>query len=191
MSEQNNKKQKEITKNLRQILKYIGDDPKREGLVKTPYRIIKSWNELFSGYDKDPEQVLATKFKEGKCDEMVILKNIEFSSMCEHHMLPFLGTVSIGYIPDKKVVGLSKLARIVEVFAKRLQIQEKMTSEIADAIEKYVGVKGVMVVIKAQHLCMKIRGVKKQNSQMVTSAIRGNFNIAEVRNEFLNLIREE
>lgn len=178
-----------IEDSLVRVLQYIGEDPKREGLVDTPKRIVKSWGKLFSGYDQKPEDILKTTFVDGACNEMVILKDIEFYSTCEHHMLPFLGKVSIGYIPDKKVVGISKLARLVEVFARRMQIQERLSSEIADSIMDVLDAKGVMVVIEAKHLCMTSRGVEKQNSVMITSAIRGVFEQRETRDEFLTLIK--
>lgn len=178
-----------IEDNLVRVLQFIGEDPKREGLVDTPKRIVKSWGKLFSGYDQKPEDILKTTFVDGACNEMVILKDIEFYSTCEHHMLPFLGKVSIGYIPDKKVVGISKLARLVEVFARRMQIQERLSSEIADSIMDVLDAKGVMVVIEAKHLCMTSRGVEKQNSVMITSAIRGVFEQKETRDEFLTLIK--
>jgi GTP cyclohydrolase IA len=173
---------------LVEMLKYIGENPDREGLKETPDRIIRMWNKLYGGYKQNPEDVLSKVFRDGACDEMVILKNIEFYSTCEHHMLPFYGHVHIGYIPNKKVVGVSKLARLVEVFARRLQIQERMTTQIADALVKYLEPKGVMVMIKAQHLCMVARGIEKQDSKMITNAIRGVFIKEQPRNEFLKSI---
>lgn len=174
-----------------ELLKYIGEDPEREGLIDTPKRILKSYDELYAGYKQNPKEILGTVFEDGACDEMVILKDIEFYSMCEHHQLPFFGKISIGYIPNGKVVGVSKLARLVEVFARRMQIQERLTSQIADTLNEVLEPKGVMVICEAQHLCMVSRGVKKQNSKMITSAIRGVFKEKqEARNEFLQLIRE-
>lgn len=178
---------KAVRDSLKNILNYVGDNADREGLRETPERIVKSWEKLFGGYSKDPKEVLKT-FTEGVCDEMVILRNIEFYSMCEHHFLPFFGQISIGYIPDKKIIGISKLARLVEIYSRRLQIQERMTEQIADAIEEVLKPVGVMVVCKAKHLCMMMRGVERQNSEMVTSAIHGAFREKmEVREEFLKL----
>ena len=180
----------DLKENIKELLTYIGENPNREGLIDTPKRILKSYNELYAGYNQDPKKILGTVFKEGACDEMVILKNIEFYSMCEHHQLPFFGKISIGYIPNGKVVGVSKLARLVEVFARRMQIQERLTSQIADTLNEVLEPKGVIVVCEAQHLCMVSRGVKKQNSVMITSAIRGVFREKqEARDEFLQLTR--
>lgn len=178
-----------IEYSLKQILQYIGDNPEREGLLETPKRIIKSWSELFDGYVKNPQDILKT-FEDGACDEMVILKNIEFYSTCEHHFLPFFGSIDIGYIPNGKVIGVSKLARLVEIFSRRLQIQEKMTTQIANALNESLDPKGVMVVCKAKHLCMVARGVQKQNAEMITSAIRGVFKTDEIaREEFLLCVK--
>lgn len=176
---------------IRELIKAMGDDPNREGLKGTPERVVRSWDELYSGYYEDPAEILSTTFIDGSCDEMVILKDIEFYSTCEHHLLPFFGKVSIGYVPDQKVVGISKLARLVEVFSRRLQIQERMTTQIADAIMEHVEAKGAMVIVEAQHFCMTSRGVKKEQSLMVTSAIRGVFTEkkTEARSEFLKLIK--
>ena len=176
-----------IENKIKDILFFIGDNPDREGLIETPKRIIKSWDKLFGGYGQNPGKILKT-FKEGSCDEMVILKDIEFYSTCEHHFIPFSGKVSIGYVPNGKVVGISKLARLVEIYSRRLQIQEKMTTQIAEALEEYLSPQGVIVIVKAQHLCMLARGVEKQNSVMITSAIRGVFKKNEARQEFLKLI---
>jgi GTP cyclohydrolase I len=178
-----------ITEAIKHIIEIIGDDPNREGLLDTPNRVSKSYKELFSGYSGNPKETLSRVFT-CKNDEMVILKDIEFFSTCEHHMIPFFGKVHIGYIPDGKVVGISKLARLVEVYARRLQIQEQMTDQIADAIVKYLAPKGVIVVVEATHLCMRARGVQKQNSTMITSAIRGVFKKQhDTRAEFLSLIK--
>lgn len=177
-----------MQKNLREILTYIGDNPAREGLNETPKRIIKSWQKLFAGYNQKPESVLKT-FTEGSCSEMVILKDIEFYSMCEHHFLPFFGTISIGYLPDKKVIGISKLARLVEIYARRLQIQENLVAQIADSLMENLKPLGVMVVCKAKHMCICSRGVEKHQAEMITSALRGVFNRHEVRQEFLQFIQ--
>jgi GTP cyclohydrolase I len=153
-------------------------------------RIRKSWDKLFGGYKLNTKDILTATFTEGSCNEMVILKDIEFYSTCEHHFLPFIGKISIGYIPNGKVVGVSKLARLVEVYARRLQIQERMTGQIADDIMEHINAQGCMVVCEAQHMCMTSRGVEKQQSVMITSAVRGVFfNQFEVRNEFLTLIK--
>ena len=178
-----------IENSIANILLFIGDDPKREGLKDTPERVRKSWSKLFGGYKMNAIEILSRVFTDGSCDEMVILKDIEFYSTCEHHFLPFFGKISIGYIPNGKVVGVSKLARVVECFARRLQIQEKMTTQIADSIQQALEPEGVIVVCEAQHFCMTARGVEKKNSIMVTSAIRGVFNQNEVRAEFLQLIK--
>ena len=180
-------RQKIIKNSIRDIFDYIGENKNREGLLETPDRIIRSWDELFAGYRQNAKDILSKTFTDGACDEMVVLKDIEFYSFCEHHFLPFTGHVSIGYIPNGKVVGISKLARVVDVFSRRLQIQEKMTKEIANAIQQHLKPLGVMVVCKAVHMCMVCRGVKKQNSEMITSAICGNFSQPETRSEFLKL----
>lgn len=161
----------------------------REGLQGTPGRVDRAYNELFGGYKLKVEDILKTTFQEGACDEMVILKNITGYSTCEHHILPFSYVAHVGYIPSGKVVGISKLARLTEMFAQRLQIQEKMTTQIADAIVEHLEPKGAMVVIEGQHLCMKARGVKQSEAVMVTSAVRGIFKEdVKSRNEFLALI---
>lgn len=173
---------------IRAMLAHIGEDPAREGLVDTPDRVVRSWAELYGGYCEDPAKVLGVVFAEGACDEMVILRNVRGYSTCEHHILPFSYTAHVGYIPDGKVVGISKLARLVECFAHRLQIQEKMTTQVADTLMQALSPKGVMVVVEGQHLCMLARGVKQPDSVMVTSAIRGVFEQPETRAEFLRLI---
>jgi GTP cyclohydrolase I len=169
-------------------LEYVGEDVSREGLIDTPKRVIKSWNKLYGGYKESPKDILSRTFTE-KHNQMVILKHIEFYSTCEHHMLSFMGDISLGYIPNGKVVGVSKLARLVECFARRLQIQERMTDQIVEAIDKYLKPQGVICVCNAQHLCMTSRGIEKQHSIMTTSALRGVFvdNI-NARQEFLRLI---
>lgn len=172
---------------VRQIIGLIGDDPTREGVIDTPKRVVKSWRELFAGYTMDPVKVLGTTFDGHGYDQMVICKDIEFYSTCEHHMIPFFGVVHIGYVPGKRVVGLSKLARLVEVYSRRLQIQEQMTQQIAAAMESVLQPSGVMVVAKAKHLCMCGRGIQKQHSEMVTSAITGCFKEPGVRSEFTSL----
>ena len=173
-----------------QMLRVIGEDPDREGLLDTPKRVVKSWAEIFGGYKEDPAEILSTVFEDGACDEMVVLKNIEFNSMCEHHMLPFIGKAHIGYLPNGKVVGLSKLARLVDCFARRLQIQEKMTTQIAQSIQEKLNPKGVAVVIEAHHQCMSCRGVKKKNTTMITSSMLGAYREnPAARAEFLSLVK--
>ncbi|GAB1349855.1 GTP cyclohydrolase I FolE [Ignavibacteriales bacterium] len=172
------------------ILTEIGEDPEREGLLKTPKRVAKAYEYLTSGYSKDINKVLNGAIFNEEYDEMVLVRNIDFYSMCEHHMLPFFGKVHIAYIPDGKIVGLSKLPRIVEVFARRLQVQERMTKEIADTINTYLKPKGVAVVSEAYHMCMMMRGVEKQNSSTTSSTMHGVFkNDPKTRVEFLSLIR--
>lgn len=187
MKEPNEKK---IAALVKELLVELGEDPKREGLVKTPQRVAKSLTYLTRGYRQNLKKVVnGAKFTSGT-NHMVILKDIELYSLCEHHLLPFYGTCAIGYISKGKVLGVSKLARIVDMFARRLQIQERMTEQIADAIMKEVDAEGVGVVIRAKHLCMMMRGVEKQNSEMTTSAVLGSFRSDEkVRAEFLSLIR--
>ncbi len=182
------KKEVDMSDTVIRTLEFIGEDPTREGLLKTPERVVRSWEKLYGGYGKDPKSIM-TVFEDGACDEMVILRDIEFFSTCEHHMLPFFGKISIGYIPRGKVVGVSKLARLVEIFARRLQVQERLVGEIADTLMALLEPAGVMVIAEAKHLCMVARGVEKQNSIMTTSAIRGEFAKVEARNEFLTLIR--
>ena len=180
--------EEKVLQNLREILAYIGDNPSREGLLETPKRIVKSWKKIFGGYTQKPQDVLKT-FVEGSCEEMVVLKDIEFYSTCEHHLQPFFGTISIGYLPNGRVLGISKLARLVEVFARRLQIQEKLVAQIADSLMETLHPHGVMVVCKAKHMCISSRGIEKHNAVMVTSAIRGAFKKLEVHSEFLEMIK--
>ena len=179
----------EMENHVSDIISYIGDTPEREGLLKTPHRVVRTWRELFAGYQESPESILSTHFHREKYDEMIILKKQEFYSICEHHMLPFFGEIHIGYTPLNKIVGISKLARLTEIYARRLQIQERLTCQIADDVCTYLEPKGVMVVCSAQHFCMTSRGVKKQHSIMTTSAIRGIFKEPQVRQEFLELIK--
>ena len=178
-----------IAKLVRQLLVELGEDPEREGLKKTPARVAKSLTFLTRGYRQNLKAVVNGAYFTSGTNHMVILKDIELYSLCEHHMLPFYGKCAIGYISKGKVLGVSKLARIVDVFARRLQIQERMTEEIANAIMKETGAEGVGVVIRAKHLCMMMRGVEKQNSEMTTSAVLGSFRSDEkTRQEFLSLI---
>ncbi|NDG83978.1 MAG: GTP cyclohydrolase I FolE [Proteobacteria bacterium] len=179
-----------IQPRIREILGVIGEDVSREGLLDTPKRFAKSMGFLTSGYQASVEEVVGTALFKAESSEMVLVRDIELYSMCEHHMLPFFGKAHIGYIPDKKIIGLSKIPRIVDVFARRLQVQERLTSEIADAIMETVKPLGVAVVIEAAHFCMMMRGVEKQNSKTITSAMRGVFySDGDTRKEFLTLLK--
>ena len=178
-----------LEKAVKEILINIGEDPNREGLLKTPSRVAKSFEFLTKGYTQDPKEILNQALFTTTNDEMVLVRDIEFYSLCEHHLLPIIGRVHVAYIPDGKVVGLSKIPRIVEVFARRLQIQEQLTEQIADAINDTIEPKGVAVVIQARHMCMEMRGVEKINSTTISSALRGLFKSdLRTRNEFFNLI---
>jgi len=175
--------------NIREMLALLGEDPDREGLRDTPRRIASMYAEMFEGLNRDPAEVLAVGFEEGY-DEIVILRDIPFYSMCEHHFMPFHGSAHVGYLPNGRIVGLSKLARAVEILARRPQVQERLTTQIADCIENVLDARGVGVVIEAEHLCMTARGIRKPGARMVTSAMRGHFREeANTRQEFLNLIR--
>jgi len=178
---------------IRRLLFLIGDNPNREGLIETPRRVINSYKELFSGYsysELDIKNIFIKQFTETEnYDEIIICKNIPFISFCEHHLLPFSGLVHIGYLPDKKTVGLSKLPRIVDVFAKRLQIQERLTSQITRTLMTYIQPQGVGTIIEAEHLCITCRGIKKTGSKMITSCLEGVFQDPIVKNEFINLLR--
>jgi GTP cyclohydrolase I len=175
----------------RELLVRLGEDPDREGLLRTPERFAKAYQYLTKGYNEDPADILHGALYSVDYDEMVIVKDIEMFSLCEHHMLPFFGKVHIAYIPKGKVVGLSKLPRLVEVFARRLQVQERLTVEIAESIQNAIHPLGVGVVIEARHLCMMMRGVEKQHSATVTSSMLGAFRAPQTRQEFLALIREK
>ena len=181
----------EAEKAVRTLLIWAGDDPDREGLLGTPDRVTRAYREFFKGYEEDPKEILARTFEETEgYDEMITLKDIEFESHCEHHMVPVLGKAHIGYIPNRRVVGISKLARVVDIYAKRLQIQEKLTSQIANAIEEVLQPKGVAVIIEAQHQCMTTRGVHKSGVTMQTSKMTGLFRSDKrTRSEFLTLIK--
>jgi len=182
-------KEEEFEHAIRKVLELLGEDPKREGLLKTPKRVAKALKFLTEGYEQNPEEILGEALFTTSNDEMVLVRDIEFYSMCEHHMLPIIGRAHVAYIPDGKVVGLSKIPRIVNVYARRLQIQEQMTEQIADAILNTINPKGVAVVVHARHMCMEMRGVQKINSTTVSSALRGLFKRDErTRNEFYNLI---
>ena len=192
LSNKNNLKpsREEVREAIKTLIKWTGDNPNREGLLGTPDRVIKAYEEFFSGYFVDPREILSKKFKEVEgYDEMIVLKDIRLESHCEHHMVPFVGTAHVGYVPKNKVVGLSKLARVVELFSRRLQIQEKLTAQIANAIDEVLQPKGVGVIIEASHLCIATRGVHKPASRMVTSRMLGLFrDSSNTRREFLNLI---
>lgn len=180
-----------IRQHYQEILKHIGEDPARDGLVKTPERAAKALQFLTYGYEADPEQIMKEALYEEDYSEMVIVKDIELYSLCEHHILPFFGKAHIAYIPDGLIVGLSKLPRVVDAFARRLQVQERLTSEILNCIEKTIHPLGAAIVIEARHMCMMMRGVQKQNSVTTTSAFTGEFRKAETRGEFLNLINSK
>ena len=180
----------ELASHYKEVLTLLGEDPTREGLQKTPMRVAKAMQILTRGYTQDPHKVLTDALFAEDYDQMVIVKDIDFFSMCEHHMLPFYGSCAVGYIAKSKVLGVSKIARIVDCFARRLQIQERLTEQVAEAIQDAAKAEGVGVVFKCRHLCMMMRGVEKQNSEMVTSAMLGSFRSDEkVRQEFLSLIR--
>ncbi len=182
-------KNQEFEQAITKVLELLGEDPKREGLLKTPSRVAKALQFLTEGYNQDPKEILNQALFTSSNDEMVVVRDIEFYSMCEHHMLPIIGRVHVAYIPDGKVVGLSKIPRIVNVFARRLQIQEQMTEQIADAILDTINPKGVAVVVHARHMCMEMRGVQKINSTTVSSALRGLFKSDQrTRSEFYNII---
>jgi len=182
-------KEEEFEQAVTKVLELLGEDPKREGLLQTPKRVAKALKFLTEGYEQDPKEILNQALFSTSNDEMVLVRDIEFYSMCEHHMLPIIGRAHVAYIPDGKVVGLSKIPRIVNVYARRLQIQEQMTEQIADAISQTIKPKGVAVVVHARHMCMEMRGVQKINSTTVSSALRGLFKSDErTRNEFYNLI---
>jgi GTP cyclohydrolase I len=175
---------------VRTLIRWAGDDPRREGLLGTPNRVVRAYEEFFSGYQEDPAELLGRTFDEtGGYDEMVVLRDIEFFSHCEHHIVPIIGKAHIGYLPDKRVLGISKLARLVEVYARRLQIQEKLTAEIANTLNEALHPRGVAVVIEAAHQCMTTRGVKKPGVSLVTSRMLGSFRKDEkTRREFLSII---
>ena len=176
-----------IERAVREILIAVGEDPDREGLIKTPNRVARAYGELMAGLQDDPKRHLKTVFTENY-DEVVLLRDIEFHSLCEHHLLPFTGRAHVAYLPDGKVVGLSKLARLVEGFARRPQVQERLTTQIADAMVKILEARGVIVVIEAEHLCMTMRGVRKAGARTITSAVRGMMHQPATRAEAISLI---
>lgn len=181
----------DLTGNFSKIISSLGENLSREGIVKTPERAARAMQFLMQGYNADPEEVLRSAMFKEDYNEMVVVKDIELYSLCEHHMLPFFGKAHIGYIPDGYIVGLSKLPRIVDVFSRRMQVQERLTHDILECINKTIKPKGVAIVIEAQHMCMMMRGVQKQNSVTTTSGFRGQFEKIETRNEFLKLISSD
>lgn len=181
----------ELASHYEKILSLLGEDPQREGLQKTPMRVAKAMQVLTRGYTQDAKQVLLDALFDEKYNQMVIVKDIDFFSMCEHHMLPFYGKVHVAYIPNGYITGLSKIARVVDIYSHRLQVQERLTQQIGDCIQSALKPLGVMVVIEAKHMCMQMRGVEKQNSITTTSAFSGAFNQAKTREEFMNLLRGE
>ena len=185
-----NKKMKNIEVLTKSLLKEIGEDTTREGLVKTPYRVAKAWSELSKGYSQNIEELINNAIFKENYDQMVVVKDVEFYSMCEHHLLPFFGHAHIAYIPDGKIIGLSKIPRMVDMFARRLQVQERMTQEIAATLNDSLSPKGVAIIIEAQHMCMQMRGVQKRKSYMSTSSMLGIFRSDnKTRKEFLDIIQ--
>ena len=183
-------KRKKLEANTRNLLELLGEDPKREGLMNTPKRVAKSWDFLTKGYTENLDDLINNAIFEGESKDMVIVKNIEFYSLCEHHMIPFYGKAHIGYIPDGKIIGLSKLARITDLFSQRLQVQERLTNQIAQCLQEVLNPRGVAVVLEGKHFCMLSRGVQKQNSIATSSSMLGIFREKEsTRNEFLKLIQ--
>ena len=191
MTEKDTLARLQLRDHVAEILRLLGEDPHREGLEKTPQRVEKSLQYFTKGYSQDPAKVLnAAVFKERDYDEMVIVKDIDIFTLCEHHLLPFFGKCHVAYLPNKKVVGLSKIPRMVEVFTRRLQVQERLTTQIARTLEETLNPKGVGVVIEANHLCVMMRGVEKQNAHMITSSMRGRFRSdPRTREEFLGLLK--
>lgn len=190
LATESNPIQDEIAGHYREIIRLLGENTEREGLLKTPHRVAKAMQFMTYGYQVDPREILKSAMFQEEYQQMVIVRDIDFYSMCEHHMLPFWGKAHVAYIPNKYITGLSKIARVVDVFARRLQIQERMTTDIKNCIQETLNPLGVMVVIEAQHLCMQMRGVEKQNSVTMTSDFTGVFQQAKTREEFINLIRK-
>ena len=185
----NDDKRKKLEANTKNLLELLGEDPSREGLINTPKRVAKAWDFLTKGYSEDLDELINNAIFEGESKDMVIVKNIEFYSLCEHHMIPFYGKAHIGYIPDGKIIGLSKLARITDLFSQRLQVQERLTNQIALCLQEVLNPRGVAVVLEGKHFCMLSRGVQKQNSIATSSSMLGIFREKEsTRNEFLKLI---
>ena len=181
----------ELAAHYRKVLTLLGENPEREGLEKTPMRVAKAMQVLTRGYTQDPHKVLTDALFEEKYNQMVIVKNIDFFSMCEHHMLPFYGKAHVAYIPNGHITGLSKIARVVDIYAHRLQVQERLTEQVMQCINDTLKPQGVMVVVEAKHMCMQMRGVEKQNSITTTSAYSGVFGSSKTRNEFMDLLRGE
>lgn len=190
LATESNPVQEEIAGHYLEIIRLLGENTEREGLLKTPNRVAKAMQFMTYGYQVDPKEILKSAMFQEEYQQMVIVRDIDFYSMCEHHMLPFWGKAHVAYIPNKYITGLSKIARVVDVFARRLQIQERMTTDIKNCIQETLNPLGVMVVIEAQHLCMQMRGVEKQNSVTMTSDFTGVFQQAKTREEFINLIRK-
>jgi GTP cyclohydrolase I len=185
----NDDKRKKLEANTKNLLELLGEDPSREGLINTPKRVAKAWDFLTKGYSENLDELINNAIFEGESKDMVIVKNIEFYSLCEHHMIPFYGKAHIGYIPDGKIIGLSKLARITDLFSQRLQVQERLTNQIALCLQEVLNPRGVAVVLEGKHFCMLSRGVQKQNSIATSSSMLGIFREKEsTRNEFLKLI---
>ena len=185
----NAEKRKKLEMNTKNLLELLGEDPSREGLLNTPKRVAKAWEFLTKGYNENLDELINNAIFEGESKDMVIVKNIEFYSLCEHHMIPFYGKAHIGYIPDGKIIGLSKLARITDLFSQRLQVQERLTNQIAQCLQEVLNPRGVAVVLEGKHFCMLSRGVQKQNSIATSSSMLGIFREKEsTRNEFLKLI---
>ena len=184
-------KTEQIAEHYKQIIQLLGENVEREGLLKTPERVARSMQFLMQGYEQIPEEIIKSAMFTENYRQMVIVKDIDFYSMCEHHMLPFFGKAHIAYIPNKQITGLSKIARIVEIYARRMQVQERMTTQIKECIQKTLNPMGVMVIIEAQHLCMQMRGVQKQHSITTTSDFTGVFEQAKTREEFINLINKK
>lgn len=189
LATENNPVQEEMATHYKEILRLLGEDVDREGLQKTPNRVAKAMQFMTYGYQLDPAEILRSAMFREEYRQMVIVKDIDFYSLCEHHMLPFYGKAHVAYIPNNYITGLSKIARVVEIFARRLQIQERMTTDIKNCIQETLNPLGVMVVIEAKHLCMQMRGVEKQNSITTTSDFTGVFQQAKTREEFISLIR--
>lgn len=179
----------ELAQEYKKVLQLLGEDTDREGLLKTPMRVAKAMQMLTRGYWQDPQKVLTDALFEEKYNQMVIVKDIDFFSLCEHHMLPFYGKAHVAYIPNGKITGLSKIARVVDIFSHRLQVQERLTQQIKDCIQQTLNPQGVMVVLEAKHMCMQMRGVEKQNSITTTSDYSGVFNSLNTRQEFMNLLQ--
>ena len=184
-------KSKKIAFHYKEIITLLGEDSKREGLIKTPERVANAIQFMMQGYEQNPEEILRSAMFTEDYRQMVIVKDIDFYSMCEHHLLPFFGKAHVAYIPNKKITGLSKIARIVDVFARRMQVQERMTTQIKECVQSTLNPMGVMVIIEAQHLCMQMRGIQKQHSITTTSDFTGVFEQAKTREEFINLIKSK